>query len=78
MEYVNWIRMEDGTGEEFALLIELEEKFNADLVERVLAHLKMLDVRQLRFIRIAYSIRLFRLVPCAQELSYYMEYLKLL
>jgi len=44
MEYVNWIRMEDGTEEEFAILIQLEEKFNADLVDRVLGHLKLLDV----------------------------------
>ncbi len=44
MKHVNWIRMEDGTREEFAYLIQLEEEFNADLVERVLGHLKLLDV----------------------------------
>ncbi len=44
MKYVDWIRMEDGTEEEFALVMQLEEKFNADLVDRVLDHLKLLDV----------------------------------
>jgi len=44
MEYVNWIRMEDGTAEEFESLIQLEEQSNADIVDRVLAHLKLLDV----------------------------------
>ncbi len=32
MKFVNWIRMEDGTEEEFAYLIQLEEEFNADLI----------------------------------------------
>ncbi len=36
--------MEDGTEEEFSYLIQLEEKINADLVDRVLRHLKLLDV----------------------------------
>ncbi len=44
MKHVNWIRMEDGTKEEFAHLIQLEEQFNADLVDRVLGHLQLLDV----------------------------------
>ncbi len=44
MKHVDWIRMEDGTEEEFALVMQLEEKFNADLVDRVLDHLKLLDV----------------------------------
>ncbi|MBT4519350.1 MAG: HD domain-containing protein [Halieaceae bacterium] len=44
MEYVNWIRMEDGTEEEFAQIMALEEKVNADLVDRVLDHLRLLDV----------------------------------
>ncbi len=44
MDYVGWICMEDGTGEEFAFLIQLEEKYNTDLVDRVLGHLKLLDV----------------------------------
>ncbi len=43
MKYVDWIRMEDGTQEEFAFLMQLEEKFNADLVERIPGHLKLLD-----------------------------------
>jgi predicted HD phosphohydrolase len=44
MKYVDWTRMEDGTAKEFELIMELEEKFNADLVDRVLDHLKLLDV----------------------------------
>ena len=44
MEYVNWIRMEDGTEEEFRSLMQLEEKFNADLMDRVLGNLQLLDV----------------------------------
>ena len=44
MEYVNWTKMEDGTQEDWDLLCRLEEKFNADLVDRVLAQLKTLDV----------------------------------
>lgn len=44
MEYVSWTRMEDGTQEDWDLLIRLEEKFNADLVDRILAQLKTLDV----------------------------------
>lgn len=44
MEYVDWIRMEDGTKEEFALIMDIERTINADLVDRVLAHLKLLDV----------------------------------
>ena len=43
-EYVNWTRMEDGVQEDWNLLFELEEQANADLVERVLTHLKLLDV----------------------------------
>ncbi len=44
MEYVNWTRMEDGTQEDWDLLCRLEEKFNEDLVDRILAQLKSLDV----------------------------------
>jgi hypothetical protein len=44
MKYVDWIRMGDGTKEEFGLIMELEEKIHADLVDRVLQHLKLLDV----------------------------------
>jgi predicted HD phosphohydrolase len=44
MNYVNWTRMEDGTEKEFELIMELEENINADLVERILEHLKLLDV----------------------------------
>lgn len=44
MEYVNWTRMEDGTEEDWDLLCRLEEKFNEDLVDRILAQLKSLDV----------------------------------
>ncbi|MCP5088900.1 MAG: phosphohydrolase [Rhodobacteraceae bacterium] len=44
MQDVSWIRMEDGTKEDFQRLIELEEEFNADQVDRVLGHLKLLDV----------------------------------
>ncbi|MCP4316396.1 MAG: HD domain-containing protein [Hyphomicrobiales bacterium] len=44
MQEVKWIRMEEGTKEEFQYLIALEEEFNADLVDRVLGHLKLLDV----------------------------------
>ncbi|MCC2110511.1 MAG: HD domain-containing protein [Hyphomicrobiales bacterium] len=43
MEYVNWIRMEDGTQEEFELIMDSERRFNADIVERVLTQLKLLD-----------------------------------
>ncbi|MCP5367999.1 MAG: HD domain-containing protein [Hyphomicrobiales bacterium] len=41
---VKWTRMEDGTEEEFRHLMELEAAFNRDLVDRVLAHLRLLDV----------------------------------
>jgi len=44
MKYVDWTRMEDGRKEEFDLIMELEEKINVDLVDRVLTHLKLLDV----------------------------------
>ena len=44
MKYVDWIHMEDGTKEEFGLIMELEETVNADLTDRVLEHLKLLDV----------------------------------
>lgn len=44
MEYVSWTRMEDGTQEDWDLLCKLEEEFNADLVDRLLAQLKSLDV----------------------------------
>ncbi|MCP5080171.1 MAG: HD domain-containing protein [Alphaproteobacteria bacterium] len=44
MQEVNWTRMEDGTKEEFQHLMALEEEFNVDLVDRVLGHLKLLDV----------------------------------
>jgi len=44
MKTVSWTRMEDGTKEETEFLMELEAEFNADAVDRVLAHLKMLDV----------------------------------
>lgn len=43
LEYVSWTRMEGGTQEDWDLLVEVEERFNADLVERVLGHLKLLD-----------------------------------
>jgi len=41
---VPWTRMEDGTAEDWALLDEVEAAFNADLVDRLMAHLRMLDV----------------------------------
>jgi len=44
MKYVNWTRMEDGTKEEFGLIMQLEEKINVNMVDRVLKHLKLLDV----------------------------------
>lgn len=44
MDYVSWTRMEDGTQEDWDLLCRLEEEFNADLVDRILAQLKTLDV----------------------------------
>ena len=40
---INWIAMEDGTKEEFQHLMKLEEKFNANLVDRIFTHLKLLD-----------------------------------
>ncbi len=43
-QYVSWTRMEDGTKEDWELLFKLEHDANADLVERVLGHLKLLDV----------------------------------
>jgi predicted HD phosphohydrolase len=43
MEQVNWTRMEDGTKEEFVSLINFEEEYNANHIERVLGHLKLLD-----------------------------------
>jgi predicted HD phosphohydrolase len=43
-EYVAFTRMEDGTAEDYRLLMEKEDAFNADHVDRVLAHLKLLDV----------------------------------
>lgn len=44
MDYVSWTSMEDGTQEDWQLLMRLEDAFNADLVDRVLAQLKTLDV----------------------------------
>ncbi|HFC04465.1 MAG TPA: HD domain-containing protein [Rhizobiales bacterium] len=44
MVEVKWTRMEDGTKQEFEYLMVLEEEFNADLVDRILAQLKLLDV----------------------------------
>ena len=44
MEYVSWTRMEDGTKEDYALLDRLEKKQNANLVDRLLTHLKAMDV----------------------------------
>ena len=44
MQYVSWTRMEDGTRADWDLLVDLEDRFNADLVDRVLAMLKSLDV----------------------------------
>jgi len=41
---VAWTRMEDGTAEDWALLDDVETAFNADLVDRVMAHLRTLDV----------------------------------
>lgn len=43
-EYVSWTRMEDGIQEDWDLLFKLEEQANADLVKRILTHLKLLDV----------------------------------
>ena len=43
MESVNWTRMEDGTKEEFEFLMEQEEKFNADLVDRIFTQLKLMN-----------------------------------
>jgi len=43
-EYVSWTRMEDGTGEDWDLLFKLEHDAHTDLVDRVLGHLKLLDV----------------------------------
>lgn len=44
MERVSWTRMEDSTAEEFQFIMKKEEEFNANLVDRILAQLKMLDV----------------------------------
>ncbi len=44
MNEVTWTRMEDGTKEDYELLERLEAEYNADLVDRILIHLKMLDV----------------------------------
>lgn len=44
MEYVKWTRMEDGTQQDYELLFRLEEKQNADLVDRLFAHLRLGDV----------------------------------
>lgn len=44
LDYVTWTRMEDGTQEDWDLLFKLEQKANADVVARVLTHLKLLDV----------------------------------
>lgn len=44
MNYVSWTRMEDGTQEDWDLLSKVEEDFNADLIDRILSHLKMLDI----------------------------------
>ncbi|MCP3935488.1 MAG: HD domain-containing protein [Actinomycetia bacterium] len=38
-----WIRMEDGTPEEFAKIIEMETQFNSNLVDRLITHLKLLS-----------------------------------
>ncbi len=38
-----WIRMEDGTQEEFRRIIEMEARTHHDLAERVLAHLRLLE-----------------------------------
>lgn len=43
-EYVSWTKMEDGTQEDWDLLFRLEQDANADVIERILAHLKLLDV----------------------------------
>lgn len=43
-ETVDWTAMEDGTKESWEFLLKKEEEFNADHVDRVLNHLKMLDV----------------------------------
>ena len=44
MENVSWTRMEDGTKEEFEFLMQQEEKYNADLVDRILDQLKLMDI----------------------------------
>ncbi len=44
VEKVEWTAMEDGTKESWELLCRKEEEFNADYVDRVLDHLKLLDV----------------------------------
>ncbi len=43
MQTVNFIRMEDGTREDYALLGRLEEEHNAGLVERILQGLERLE-----------------------------------
>ncbi len=44
LEYVSWTKMEDGTQEDWDLLFRLEKQANSDVVDRIIAHLKMLDV----------------------------------
>ncbi len=44
LEYVNWTKMEDGAQEDWDLLFRLEQQANSNVVDRVLAHLKLLDV----------------------------------
>lgn len=44
MEYVSWTRMEDGTQEDWNLLNRIEADFNADHADRLMTHLKALDV----------------------------------
>lgn len=44
MYEVKWTRMEDGNKQDFEHLTRLEEGYNAGLVDRILEHLKMLDV----------------------------------
>lgn len=42
-DYVSWTRMEDGTREDWLLLDRIEREMHTDLVDRTLAHLKLLD-----------------------------------
>jgi predicted HD phosphohydrolase len=43
MDQVEFVRMADGTREEYAFLDAMEAEFTAGLVDRLIAHLKALD-----------------------------------